>query len=408
MARTVGLILAGGKGSRLWPLTLRKPTRDDAEAIRQRFQAELRGFKRFNRNAVAKPAVPICNRPMIEHSIEQLRSAGVEEIYVNVYTYADSIKKVLRNGGKFGVRVHYEWARKIGSGIGNVLLESLRFLAERRGSQSPDDTLLVLSGDIISDFNLPDLLAAHLKTEALASIVLHPAQIDKLSKFSSIAVEDENSEFSRIISYQHKVPVKQALGRFRNSSIYAFRLGIRSQLAPLLGETNLDISRDIFPFLAQRGVSFYGYPARGYWADVGTFGSYFQVHRDALEGRISFGSPGISSTEEGVKIFPGASFIEPFLMDRDCQVEPGVAVGPFAVIGKHWHLRRASRVINSVLWGNHTDRRPFILGESVRLDKCLVGSGDIFENQSGAVLVNNGEEIAKHELQAKDLDQYEV
>lgn len=234
------VIMAGGKGTRLYPLTRRVP----------------------------KPMVPLLDRPVMEYMVDLLHRQGIREVGVTLGHMADAIRMYFGDGSRFLVRMTYAIeAKPLGTAGGVKNLNS--FLNE---------TFIVVSGDGVTDFDLQEAIRTHQRNGALVTIVL--TKVEDPTGFGIVATDDTGH-----VQHFIEKPTswdKNAL-HYANTGIYIMEPEILSFIPE---DHPYDFGHDLFPTLVQLGMPVYGHLAKGYWSDIGTLQQYYQTQLDLLSGKI--------------------------------------------------------------------------------------------------------------------------
>ena len=243
------ILLAGGKGTRLRPLTLNTP----------------------------KPIVPIFDRPFLQYQIDLLRQVPeIDEIALSLNYQPRRIEEVFGDGSDQGVHLRYVVEPEpLGTGGG------IRFAAGDRR----DAPLVVFNGDVFTSVDLPAVLALHRERKARATIVLTP--VDNPSAYGLVET-DADGNVQRFIE---KPPPGQISTNTINAGIYVLEPDTLDRIPP---ETVYSIERGYFPSLVANGETFVAYVYRGYWLDIGTPEKYRQAHRDIMDGRFRAACSGVS------------------------------------------------------------------------------------------------------------------
>lgn len=323
------VIMAGGKGTRLRPLTCRLP----------------------------KPMVPLLGRPCMEYIIELLKRHGITDIAVTVQYLPHVIKDHFGNGSGFGVRLHY-FEETVPLGTAGSVKNAEEFL---------DETFLVISGDGLTDFDLTQAIAFHKAKQAIGTLVL--TQVDIPLEYGVVMTRQDGS----IVRFLEKPGWNEVFSDTVNTGIYVLEPEILNLFAR---GREFDFSRDLFPLVLHNGLPLYGYVAEGYWSDIGTLAQYRQTQFDMLDGAVNANIRGVEAfpgvwTGEDVTIRPGAEMAAPVFIGEGTVVEAGARVGPYTVIGRWNWIGREADIEQSVVWN-----RNYI--------------GD-FANVSGAVLCNGAQ-----------------
>ncbi|MCI0183765.1 MAG: nucleotidyltransferase family protein [Acidibacillus sp.] len=234
------VIMAGGFGTRLQPLTRHMP----------------------------KPMLPLLDRPTLAYIVDWLTSHHIADLMVTTCYLPDVIEKYFRNGENFGARMHYSFeADPLGTAGGIKAVE--KFL---------DETFVVMSGDGMTDFDLTTAIAHHRKTGALATILLVSMDCPQ-----GYGVAQVNSQ-GRIEKFIEKPQTWQQGERYLiNTGIYILEPEVLN-LIP--AGVSCDFGRDVFPMLLALKIPLHAYEAKGYWSDIGTLRQYYQTQLDMLSGQV--------------------------------------------------------------------------------------------------------------------------
>ncbi len=337
------IVLAGGFGTRIQPLT----------------------------NSMPKPMLPILNRPMMEHIIIKLRDdLGIKDIAVLLYFKPEIIKDYFGDGKDFGVNITY-FKPEDDYGTAGAVGFAREFL---------DETFIIVSGDLVTDFNFPQIADFHKQKNSKLTIALTP--VENPLQFGVVIANEEN----KIEKFLEKPSWGEVFSDTINTGIYLIEPEILDYIPH---EANFDFAQDLFPLLMKSGIDLWGCPIEGYWRDVGNPQSYRDVYQDIFNGEIELPFKGERKEFEN-----GVAYIEEGTTLPDL-----VRVNGLAVLGKNVTVE-AGVSLNNVVIGNNTK-----LGEHVELDKCTIwhdtqiGYKSVISN---AVICNNnsfGKSVkAKHGL----------
>ncbi len=285
------VILAGGEGTRLRPLTSNTP----------------------------KPMMPIANKPMMEHIVGLLAKHGFDDIVVTVAFLANQIRDYFGDGSDFGVRMRYATEESPLGTAGSV----------RNASAELDDTFLVISGDVLTDIDLSAFVDGHRKANAAASIALK--RVENPLEFG-IVITDADGTIERFLE---KPTWGQVFSDTINTGIYVLEPSVFDFIPE--GEV-VDFSGDVFPAMLERGDLLHGHVAEGYWEDVGTLEAYIRSHADVLDGRVRVDIGGFRmGTDQwigsDVEISPDAIIEGPVVIGDSCRIEAGARVREYTVLG---------------------------------------------------------------------------
>jgi mannose-1-phosphate guanylyltransferase/phosphomannomutase len=302
-----GVVMAGGEGTRLRPLTSNQP----------------------------KPMVPIVGKPCMEHIIELLRAHDFEDVIVTVAFLPQAIRSYFGDGEGLGVTIEYSVEESPLGTAGSVRLASDRL----------DDTFLVISGDALCDIDLGSLVAFHRERGAAVTIGLK--SVDNPLEFG-IVVTDEDGRVERFLE---KPSWGQVFSDTINTGIYVLEPEV---LRHVPTDRPYDFSKELFPLLLEMGRPIYGYVCHGYWQDIGNLDQYRQANFDALDGSVRLNLPGIRLrgniwVGEGVEIDDLDDIEGPALIGSNSRVARDATIGAYSVLSTSVTVREGARVARSVL-----------------------------------------------------------
>jgi len=341
--------MAGGKGSRIRPLTLSRP----------------------------KPMIPVANRPMIEYIVDKLKKSGYNELVVTLSYLKNQIKSLLSE--KYPeMNIEYSMEKSPLGTAGGV----------KNASQYIDDTFFVLSGDVLVDIDLDDLLKFHRRKKALATMVLTP--VDDPSHFGIAVLDNEH----QIVKFKEKPQASEVFSKIANTGIYILEPEILDYI-DTANKGEIDFSKDVFPQLIEEKAGIYGFIFDGYWNDVGRPKTYLQANYDVLHQKITplpngkllkegVGRLGDIWVGEYVKIHDNARLIGPVVIGDGCIIEKGAIVGKGTVLGENVHLEENSTVKGSVIFSDSIIQTSSYLKDCIVDSNCRIERGSFIEN--GAVL----------------------
>lgn len=320
------MILAGGEGTRLRPLTSRLP----------------------------KPVVPLVDQPFISYMLDWLRGHGVDDVIMSCGFLADGVRAVLGDGGEYGVRLRYvEEPRPLGTGGALKFAEALL-----------DERFFMLNGDVLTDIDLTAQMRQHEQTGARCTLAL--IGVDDPSAYGLVRCRDGGG----VTEFLEKPGADEALDtNLVNAGAYIIEREVLSEMAP--AGTNISIERDVFPKLVDHGL--YGYEASGYWLDIGTPSRYLQATYDILEGKVRT-AVGLRLDASGMRLLPpdgvGGRIAAPALIREGCEIARDASVGGRVVLGRGVRIAAGATVEDSVLLdgvvvGPRTLIRGAIIGANV-------------------------------------------
>jgi mannose-1-phosphate guanylyltransferase len=319
------LILAGGEGTRLRPLT----------------------------STVPKPVVPLANRPFISFMIDWLRGHGVDDVILSCGFLADGVRRVLGDGEGLGVRIRYvEEPKPLGTG------GALRFAGELL-----DERFFMLNGDVLSDMDLSAQMVQHEQTGARATLAL--IAVEDPSAYGLVRRNPDQS-VSEFLEKPSSDQIDDT--SLINAGAYILERSVLDGMAP--PGTNISIERDVFPSLVGDGL--YGFAAEGYWLDIGTPAGYLQGTFDILEGNVT--------TELGTRLedarrtlADGARvegrLVAPALVGEGSTIAAGAIVGGRVVLGRDVTIAAGAHVESSVVLDGAS------IGAGTHVSSSIVGPG---------------------------------
>lgn len=324
------VILVGGEGTRLRPLTLRTP----------------------------KPIVPVVDRPFLRYQLDLLATVGITEIIFSVAYKPERIQAVFGDGSELGRRILYA-VEETPLGTGGAV---------KNAEPQLDDLTVVFNGDVLTDVDLPAVIAAHKQADASATIVLFP--VPNPAAYGLVET-DARGHVSRFIE---KPKPEQITTDRINAGIYVLDTRTLSLMPP---GVNHSIERGFFPALLARGDRVLGYVHQGYWIDIGTPEKYLQVHRDILERRfpvaISGEPSGAGHLADSARVDAQARLAGAFYVGPGCRVESGAEVGNGAVLTGDVIVRSGARVRDSVLWKGVEIGEQAVVEGALLADNVVVG-----------------------------------
>ena len=340
------ILLAGGKGTRLRPLTLHTP----------------------------KPIVPIFDRPFLQYQIDLLRQVPeIDEIVLSLNYQPRRIEEVFGDGSDLGIHLRYV-VEPTPLGTGGAI----RFAAGE--SREP---LVVFNGDVFTSVDLPSVIKLHRERGAKATIVLTP--VDNPSAYGLV----ETDAAGNIVAFLEKPTPDQIRCDTINAGIYVLE---PETLERIPRDTNFSIERGYFPSLVRGGETFIAETYRGYWIDIGTPAKYRQAHRDIMDGRFVAapfaGKPGAAVVSPKARIEDGAIIEGPCFIDAETVIKSGARVGRYSVIGRHCRIAEDAQIEGAILWPNTWVDRDARIGAVIAGRHCHFGrnveiSGDaVFGDKS--------------------------
>ena len=319
------VIMAGGEGTRLRPLTSNCP----------------------------KPMLPLANRPMMEHVVKLLKEHGIDEIVVTVSFLANQIRTYFGDGSEFGVKMVYATEEEPLGTAGSV----------RNAMDELDERFLVISGDVLTDIDLGKIMAFHEEKGAMATIGL--IAVDNPLEFGIVITRDDGS----IERFLEKPSWGQVFSDTINTGIFVLEPEIFDYID---ADRPVDFSGEVFPAVLADDKPIFGAVAQGYWEDVGTLESYVSAHKDVMDGRVHVDVPGFEMNQgiwlgEGADVHPDATIDGFAVIGENCRIEASARIGDYTVLGGNVRVRGGADIERSVVHDN------VYLGEGVQLKGSVIG-----------------------------------
>jgi mannose-1-phosphate guanylyltransferase len=320
------LILAGGKGTRLRPLTVFTP----------------------------KPIVPVINRPFLLYQIEILRRAGISDITLSLSYQPDKIESVLNDSDELGVDVRFiTEPSPMGTG------GAYRFAAD-----SHLDTTVVFNGDILTDIDLKKMISLHREQKSAATIALAP--VDDPSRYGLV----ETGTDGKVLRFLEK-PKPEELALLSINTINAGIYILEPSILDLIpkGE-NRSFEYNVFPSILEKGIPFFSYVIeKEYWRDIGTPDSYLAAHHDVLDGTVKGFE--IDRTARA-DVATAAQVDKLSVLGEGCVIKPNARIVK-SVLGSGVHVEEKAVIENSVIW-SHTRISGFAeVKDSIIARSCHIG-----------------------------------
>lgn len=336
------VIMAGGFGTRLRPLTMTIP----------------------------KPMVPILNTPMMEHIVNLLKKHGINEFVSVLYFHPDVITNHFETGEKFGINMNYVTAQADYGTAGAV----------KNAYQYLNDRFIVISGDVLTDFDITDALNFHIEKKAKATILL--TRVSKPLQYG-IVITDENGKISRFLE---KPSWGQVFSDTINTGIYIFEQDVLD-LIPYQQE--FDFSKDLFPLMLKNKIPLYGYIAKGYWRDVGNLEEYQAGQRDSIYQKIELG---VFNDDDNKVIAPSSCIISSNALTKgNVALGENVRIAAHSeiidsVVGDNVIIGAGTKIIGSTIWNNTK------IGDFVEISNSVICNDVIIED---SVTVSDNTYIAE-------------
>jgi len=319
------LILAGGKGNRLRPLTVNTP----------------------------KPIVPIANIPFLFYQIDLAKRAGLTEIILSLSYQPRKIRDIFGDGAQFGITIRYT-IEEVPLGTAGAL---------KMAESMIDDTTVVLNGDILTDLDLRRVIDEHKGRGAAATIVLK--RVANPGAYGLVETERDG----RVRRFIEKPKEDEVTCDTVNAGIYVLEPAL---LKYIPADEEYSFERAFFPMILQQHERFFATTPNMYWTDIGTPAKYLRAHFDIMNGRIALPAfPGVFN-RKAPPAFADAFVDDMTLIDADCLVKPGASI-EHSVIGRGCRIEEGAQVRNSVLWPGARIQKRAVLDRCILGRNCVVG-----------------------------------
>src|SRR5262245_4646597 len=338
------ILLAGGKGTRLRPLTLHTP----------------------------KPIVPIFDRPFLHYQLDLLKQVPeIDEVILSLNYQPRRIEEIFGDGGESGLGIRYVVEPAPLGTAGAV----------RYAGESLHESVVVFNGDVLTQVDLGAVIALHRSRRAKATIVLTP--VENPSAYGLV----ETDQAGNIQRFLEKPAADQITCDTINAGIYVLEPDTFDRIPK---DTPWSIERSFFPSLVERSETFVAYVYRGYWIDIGTPEKYMQVHRDIMDGRCAHKTLPFSAGSAATAVSPGARVEDgavlegPCFVDEGTVVKAGARIGPYTIVGRQCHVEEHAVLEHAIVWANSRVSQEAVVRRSILGRQVHVGRNATVEN--GAVL----------------------
>jgi NDP-sugar pyrophosphorylase family protein len=337
------ILLAGGKGTRLRPLTIHTP----------------------------KPIVPIFNRPFLHYQIDLLTQVPeIDEVVLSLNYQPRRIEEVFGDGKDAGIRIRYVVEPAPLGTAGAV----------KYAGDKLTESVVVFNGDVLTQIDLAAVIRLHRERKAKATIVLTP--VDNPMDYGLV----ETDAAGNIRRFIEKPSADQITTNNINAGIYVLEPDTFDRIP---SDVAWSIERSYFPSLIEREETFVAYVYDGYWIDIGTPAKYRQVHRDIMDHRYTAApfrdaGPGHSWISPAARVEAGAAVEGPCFIDDGVLVKAGARIGPYSVVGRQTQVDEKAVVDGAIIWPNCRIGGEAVVRDAIVGRNCHVGRNVIVDG--GAVL----------------------
>ena len=341
------VILAGGKGTRVRPLTYMLP----------------------------KPMVPILERPIMSYLIDLLKRHGFDEVMVTVGYMADMIEDHYKGGADYGVQIAYSLEGKLEKGeIIPVGLGSAGGLKKVQAYASFfDEPFLVICGDALIDLDFSAAMAYHKAKGAMATVICKEVPKEEVYRYGVVVTDAEN----HVKSFQEKPKVEEAKSNIINTGIYIFDPKVFDHI-PEEGE--YDIGGELLPALVEKGLPFYAFAPEFQWVDVGSTTDFYHANLMLIEQKVNGANPYGKEVRKGI------------WMGINCDIDlDAIEIVPPVYIGSSVRIEKGAKIIGPTMIGSGSViKEGAVLKESVVLSYTKVSSVAVIEKKiiAGKYIIN--------------------
>lgn len=325
------ILLAGGKGTRLRPLTIHTP----------------------------KPIVPIFNRPFLHYQIDLLKQVPeIDEVILSLNYQPRRIEEIFGDGSDIGIRIRYV-VEPAPLGTGGAI---------KYAGDKLTESVVVFNGDVLTQIDLAAVIRLHRERQARATIVLTP--VENPSAYGLV----ETDPAGNIRRFLEKPKPEEITTNNINAGIYVLEPDTFDRIP---SDVAWSVERSYFPSLIERGETFVGYIYDGYWIDIGTPEKYTQVHRDIMDGRYATGpfrdAAGRAWVAPDARIEDGAIVEGPCFIDEGVVVKAGARIAPYSVLGRQTQVEEHAVVDGAVVWPNCRIGEHATVGSAIIGRNCHIG-----------------------------------
>jgi NDP-sugar pyrophosphorylase family protein len=335
------VVLVGGEGTRLRPLTLETP----------------------------KPMVPLMNMPFLERSLRRLKDAGIDDVILPAGYLPEAITSYFGDGSRLGLRLRYV-VEETPLGTAGALKNVEEYI---------DGPFFVLNGDVLTSLDLRAMMAYHRAKGGIGT--LHLIRVEDPSAFGCV-VHDPSG---RVEAFVEKPPRDEAPTNEINAGTYLLEREVLDRIPP---GRPVSIERETFPELIAAGRPLYAYTTGDYWIDLGKPEAYLSAHRHVFDGAMPLGlRPEIDGP--GRETIPASAVRPPVFVGSGCRIDPSSIVGPYAVLGDNCTVGPGAHVADSLLWDGVTVERDARLEWAIVASRARIGAGAVVGR--GAVIGHDSE-----------------
>jgi NDP-sugar pyrophosphorylase family protein len=326
------IILVGGEGTRLRPLTLHR----------------------------LKTMVPMAGRPFLEYQLHLLKQHGVHEVVLSICHLPGLIRRAFGSGARYGMKFYYA-AERTPLGTAGAIKNAEKFVA------AGSEPVVVVNGDILTNLNLTKMLALHRRHRAQATIAL--TLVADPSAYGLVKQDAQH----RILNFVEKPSSDEGQSPWVNAGVYLFDPEV---FAHIPAGKPYSVERALFPKLLANGGRVWGFASRDYWMDIGSLDRYWQAHMDILEGRMFMlptGKPWKNHRRirlgRTCSLHASACLCPGTIIGDNCRIDREARLGELLVLGNRVQVGARAVLERCVVWDDVT------IGEGAQLNGCVVARG---------------------------------
>lgn len=315
------VIMAGGEGTRLRPLTCNMP----------------------------KPLAPLCGKPVVEYILELLKKHNFTNATFTLRYQGEKIVSHFDDDTYNGIALHYSFEKEPLGTAGSV-----------KNAVGTTDDVIVISGDALCDFDLTAAVAFHKKTNAKATIIVK--KVPDPREYGLVLTSDDG----KVRSFLEKPSYESCITDLANTGVYI----LSKEALEIIPDGEADFAQDIFPQMLKRGMDIFAYEDAGYWCDIGDFNSYIRCQQDMLAGLVDCEIDG-HKTLDGIITnssfdFKGARLTAPIYIGKNVKIAPGSIIDSGSIISDDVTICRGAKIHGSVILDGA------YIGEKVTCNEAVV------------------------------------
>ncbi len=355
------IIMAGGEGSRLRPLTCDIP----------------------------KPMVRLCGRPVIDYILALLEENGVGLAAVSVRYLAEAIIAHYPEQRYGGIKLRFACEDRPLGTAGSVK-NCLAALGREPGRRTALDDIIIVSGDALCDFDLRSAYDFHRRSGAQATIVAK--RVDDPREYGLIRTDGE-----RVSAFIEKPAYSQAVSDLANTGVYILSRGCIDMIP---GGEKYDFAKDLFPAMLREGKEIAVYEENGYWCDIGDIGSYLACQRDILAGKVDLSRPFIRDAAGNIAEYgmPSGRFtlLPPVYIGKEVRIGDGAVIDSGSVlddgviVGEEAHINGAALLENSTVGAMASLSRAIVCAGAVCKSRSMAFEGAVIGSRA---IIGNGARV---------------